>query len=367
MDVLVVGAGLAGLTAARELVRSGVEVAVVEARSRVGGRMMTVDLAGGVQGAGDTGSALLDVGATWIWEGQPLMQGLAEELGIAVFEQYATGRVLHEEPDGRVVDAPAREVAYRFAGGAQQVCERLAARLPGGIVSTGVSVTRISASAGNAALLLDTNGAGGEATLQARRVVLAVPPRLALQNIEFDPPLSRELATAMDITETWMADAVKCVAVYESPFWREAGLSGSAFSHDGPLIEVHDACDQAGTVAALWGLLSPHGEVRDMDNDDRVSSVLDQLGRLFGPEGADPVQYFERDWTADPNTAEVEPPPHSHEPPAYGSPAFAAPWLDGRLFWAGTETESVADGGGHMEGAVASGLRAARSVMAARG
>jgi monoamine oxidase len=80
------------------------------------------------------------------------------------------------------------------------------------------------------------------------------------------------------------------------------------------------------------------------------------LERLFGPEAADPVQYFERDWSTDPNTNDevfwVDEPLLD-----YGHPRFAEPLLDGRLIWAGAET--VAEGGGHLEGAVRSGQRAA--------
>ncbi len=55
-DVIVVGAGLAGLTAAHELHKDGQRVVVLEAQSRVGGRIHTIDFAGGH----------IDLGAAWI-------------------------------------------------------------------------------------------------------------------------------------------------------------------------------------------------------------------------------------------------------------------------------------------------------------
>ena len=356
-DVVVVGAGLAGLSAARQLLRAGLEVRVLEARSRVGGRIMTVGQNGTAATAVEPG--WFDLGATWHWDDQPLVRALAAEFGIEIFEQYAEGRSLHEEPDGRIVDALAPPVAYRFCGGAQQLCENLAGALPAGTVETDTTVTTVSAPAG-AGALVEATGVGGDEEIQASQVVLAIPPRLALQNVAFHPGLSPEQIAVIERTETWMGDAIKGVAVYESAFWREAGLSGSAFSHDGPLIEVHDACTEDGATAALWGFVSPADRFREMEAEERVSLVLAQLGRLFGPRGADPVQYFERDWTTDPNTAEVEPPDLDHDPAPYGDPAFAAPWLSGRLVWAGAETVTV--GGGHMEGAIASGLRAARVI-----
>jgi len=73
VDIAIVGAGLAGLTAARELAARGRSVAVLEARDRVGGRTL-------VEAIGD-GEAV-DVGGQWTGPGQDRINGLADELGI---------------------------------------------------------------------------------------------------------------------------------------------------------------------------------------------------------------------------------------------------------------------------------------------
>lgn len=81
-DVVVIGAGLAGLTAARDLVRAGVRsVVVLEARDRVGGRTFTRR----------SGSLPLDVGGQWIGPTQDRIAALAQTLGIEVFQTYNTG------------------------------------------------------------------------------------------------------------------------------------------------------------------------------------------------------------------------------------------------------------------------------------
>jgi monoamine oxidase len=86
-DVLVVGAGLAGLTAARELAAAGRSVLVLEARDRVGGRIVNEDIGDG---------KIVEMGGQWAGPTQDKILGLAAELGIGTFPTYDTGRkVLH--------------------------------------------------------------------------------------------------------------------------------------------------------------------------------------------------------------------------------------------------------------------------------
>jgi monoamine oxidase len=81
-DVVIVGAGLAGLSAARTLAASGVDVLVLEARDRVGGRTYT-------RAASD--GTLLDLGGQWIGPTQDLLAALAEDAGVATFPSYVDG------------------------------------------------------------------------------------------------------------------------------------------------------------------------------------------------------------------------------------------------------------------------------------
>ena len=353
VDVLVVGAGLAGLCAAHDVAAEGRSVLVLDARPRVGGRMMTVTSEDG---------GWFDLGATWHWSDQPEVKGLAVRLGIEAFPEPTEGSALHE----RSADAPPLPVellpdgdaaALRFHGGTEQLCARLADTLPEGAVALGEKVTAMADGGGPVVVTSEMDGA--TTTWTSRAVVVAVPPRLVVEDIRFTPVLPAALAELMEATPTWMGEAAKCVAVYGSPFWRAAGWSGSAFSDAGPLDEVHDASVPDG-AGALWGFVALDADVRSLGPDERAPLVFEQLGRLFGPEAADPIQYFERDWSADPNTCERE---HRHVTPVpYGHPSYAEPLWDARLAWAGTETEGA--GGGHMEGAVRSGRRAARQVLA---
>ncbi len=350
---MVIGAGLAGLTAAAELHAAGCPVTVVEARPAVGGRLKTLV----------ERDAWFDLGATWHWSNQPQVRALADELGMVAFPQFRQGQAVAEDAGAgtpRLIDVPPPSPAeMRFVGGAQALCHRLVDRLPDGAVVLDTKATAVAAD--GAGVTVSTVGAdGAETQVSAAAVIVAMPPRLVSAGITFTPPLPDALVDVMLGTPTWMATAVKCVAVYDSAFWREAGRSGLAFSGVGPLVEVHDGCTADGSTAALWGFLSAAHDVRDLDAERRTESVLTQLGRLFGPAAADPVRYHERDWSNDPYTNDetVRLGPTS----PYGHQAFAEPLFDGRLVWAGTETAGV--GGGHMEGAVRSGRRAAAQVLA---
>jgi monoamine oxidase len=89
-DVAVVGAGLAGLTAARELRKAGRSVIVLEARDRVGGRCFSRPLGPGA-------SDVANMGATFVGPTQLRIQALMAEVGIGKFPTYSTGQLLWYE------------------------------------------------------------------------------------------------------------------------------------------------------------------------------------------------------------------------------------------------------------------------------
>ena len=93
LDVAIIGAGLAGLTAARDLRRAGCESFVVlEARDRVGGRTLNHDLGKGY---------FSEAGGQWIGPGQTAVADLARELGVGTFLTYWQGKITMLAGDAR--------------------------------------------------------------------------------------------------------------------------------------------------------------------------------------------------------------------------------------------------------------------------
>lgn len=91
-QVIVVGAGVAGLYAARTLARAGVDVSVIEARDCVGGRTLSHDLDG----------QRIDLGGQWIGAGHKRLARLAGELGLSTFPQHSKGKKVLDRGDGKL-------------------------------------------------------------------------------------------------------------------------------------------------------------------------------------------------------------------------------------------------------------------------
>ncbi|MCZ4605569.1 FAD-dependent oxidoreductase [Streptomyces sp. Lzd4kr] len=454
VDVAIVGAGLAGLTAARDLVAAGKSVVVLEARDRVGGRVLGLNLAGG---------GVTEGGGEFIGPTQDRIRALADSLGVQTFTTYNTGNNLLYKDGKRTpyatdgilgsvppidaaglanaaivqaklddlakeipVDAPwtaakaeewdrqtfetwlrtnavipsakflfdvactsifsaePRELSFlfvlfyiaaagnsanpgtlerltetaggaqelRFVGGSQLVPIKLAATL-GDRVVLGAPVRAIARS--GAKYVVTADGI----TVTAGKVVVAVPPPIAAR-ITYDPllPAARDQLTQ----RLPMASVAKAIAIYDTPFWRADGLNGQVVSDTGVISSTFDNSPPDASFGALMGFIEAD-EARRLDAASEAevrAAVLKDYTTYFGAKAASPTSFVLQRWN---NEAHTRGGPVSIAAPGvltqYG-PALREPV--GGIHWAGTETSTYWMG--FMDGAVRSGERVAKEVLA---
>jgi monoamine oxidase len=435
-DVVVVGAGFSGLAAARKIANGGKSVLVLEARDRVGGKVLNKVLEDG---------DITEAGGTYIGPTQTRMFALTREYGVSLYPTYDKGSTVTVIGGNRVVggydpaltaeyhklvtllDAMSREVPvdapwtarnaaewdsitlyswlvannasadalevfssvadlwgaetpdvsllfalyyiaaagnettpgslerlldvdngaqqYRFVGGSQLLAQLIAKKLGKSVVFNS-PVRAIQWSDEGVCVISDT------LTVEAGHVILAA-------GIQYEPKLTTPRAQFMQRYP--MGSLIKVEAIYERPFWRDAGLSGLSSMAPGPVRSTFDNSPQRGHVGILIGFVGgarARGWNR-LPADERRAAVLGGFAAAFGNDALGPTEYFEFDWPSEQWSR--------GGPVGYAGPGVLLDFGStiresvGPIHWAGTEASTFWNG--YMEGAVRSGERAAREVL----
>ncbi len=346
LDTAIIGGGLCGVVLARSLHRQGRAVGLFEARERLGGRILSVSAGSGLA---------MDLGPSWFWlDTQPLMKSLVTELELADIPQHDDGSMLHlKDPDKtpeHIVGKKVHEGARRLQGGMAQLIDALAADLPPSLLHLNHVLTDVCDRGDHVALTFAADDDIVE--FKARRVVLAVPPRLLEQQVRFEPDLDDVTRGAMRSAETWMAAQAKVVIAYDRAFWREAGHSGNAFvTHEQAVVgEIFDACDGDAAKAALGGFLALSPELRTSFSAGLPLLMDNQMAQIFGTALGDGEQHY-RDWATEPFTCSAldrTSPRTEHVDAA--NPLLRRTHWNGKLHLGGSETAARA--AGYLEGAL---------------
>jgi len=345
VQVLIVGGGLSGLITAYLLQKHDIDVTVLEARRRLGGRIHTVF-------PDNRPTTPLDLGPAWIWQDHEHILKLLRSLRIRRFEQYADGMSVYDHGQGRAPHQfvpPEFPPAFRIMGGVQTVIDKLVSKLPDDRLYLKCEVNSITA---------DKDGITVKATRNGKTeyfdgdiVVMTLPPSLADSIVTYDPLLPVDVRRAMQTTHTWMGQAMKIFVVYDTPFWRKSGLSGHGMSHYDIVNELHDASPANLPFGVLFGFMGNNSAGRNMSPEEREEAVATQLKRMYGWQARDYVHYEEVNWGREHYTmGSYRTIKLASSHPEYGNPLLQNPLLDGKLYLGATEVSTVS--GGYLDGAV---------------
>jgi monoamine oxidase len=358
-DVIVVGAGFTGLSAARRLVEAGLGVMVLEARDRVGGR---------VEASRNGLGELVDTGGQFICDDMPEVMALARKYGKQISETHLKGAFLTQPP------LPEREAERTYAAsmamrdrlneiepddpaiGGLSVADWMASQpekadakaafrsmieglwcvglealpawylisndrrvtndvselqffLPGTLhslaadlatglgdrVCLGRAATSIEHMPDGVRVWVES-GDGGY-PIAARVVLVAVPPMTA-RRIEFSPALPEPLQRALGAWES--GKVLKALVRYQAPFWREKGLSGMVAWREPTAYFAFDTSQDDKHAMLTFFVGGPHAASMAAGSEAAArAEALSRLEAALGPEAGRPVDVVLRDWTAD--------------------------------------------------------------------
>ena len=354
-DVIIIGAGFTGLVAASELMKAGLDVLLLEARSRVGGKVESTILANGRR---------VDTGGQFFCRDMPQLMALVETHGTIPVMAYADGKTVFRPPVSPAegldlwhrVDAlrermlaadpgdpelagltvaawvARQDVPANVAQGFLRLVKGLWCRSPDEISFTYLAsndrritnthselemflaetmhwlaerfaadldhrlrlnacVTQVDHSPDGVTVKVD------QERLSARKLILALPPTMT-RRLSFSPALPAPLNRAL---AAWGAgDAIKVHVTYVRPFWRAQALSGSVLWQEPQGLYACDAShgEHAGLVVFIGGPLAADWHGRS--HEELQAFILGLLADAFGPEAGHPQEVHIRDWVADP-------------------------------------------------------------------
>ena len=344
---MIVGGGLTGLCIAYLLRNEPYNLRIVEARGRLGGRILTKE---------KKGLAPIEMGATWLQTFHSSLIGLLEEFNIYLFEHRVGAKAIYEPTKSAAAQLvslpPNASPSFRIEGGTQVLIDHLSKVLNPKHVYLNQKLLSIGSEQDG--LLIKCE----DLVIKASRVISTLPPYLFAKNISVKPKLDANFYKVALRTHTWMGESIKIGLNYSTAFWREGNLTGTIFSNVGPIQEMYDHSNRKNNLFALKGFV--HSEFYSLTKAERLKLVLEQLEKYYGKQVHSYAHYEEKLWRSEVHTfSDYEHPVAAHE--NNGHPVFQVSYLNGRLFIAGAETASAYPG--YMEGAIRSAQFVSQQIL----
>ncbi|WP_435262991.1 flavin monoamine oxidase family protein [Tenacibaculum sp. nBUS_03] len=333
--IVIIGAGLSGLLVGYQLKLAKIPFIIIEARDRVGGRIHTVY---------NDNSAPLEMGATWFGYQHTNLLDLLKKLEVSYFEQYMIGTSFFQPfstSPASAIPIQSQPPSYRIEGGTSSIINKLIEQIGEDNILLNSTVKHLEFTKKNVTVSYN------EKKYIADKIVLALPPKLWINNIKIEPTPPQDLFEIAINTHTWMENSIKVALSYEKAFWRKNKQSGTLFSNSGPITELYDHSNSTGNKYALCGFLNP--SYASIDPEERKRLVLEQIVNVFGNEATKYDNYVELNWGKEDKTASNNRKPlFAHQ--NNGSLIFKKEYYNSRLLISSSESSSSYPG--YMEGAV---------------
>ncbi|MFK7795613.1 MAG: flavin monoamine oxidase family protein, partial [Gammaproteobacteria bacterium] len=247
--------------------------------------------------------------------------------------------------------------AHRLKGGIRQLIAAISDQLSTESVLCDAVAIDIKYTSENIITIFENNDHTEQVSSQ--RVIMALPPRVALNQISFDPAFSNVRTQQLNEIATWMAGHAKLVCVYEQRFWQQQGFSGDVISHRGPLQEIHDASSEDGSLNALFGFIGVQAVNRKDRQDELKKMAIAQLARIFGEQALNPIAVYLQDWAMEPYTSTALDQEIQRFHPANNIGNVSEKTWSDKLIWSGSEAADYSQqNNGFLEGAIEASIYA---------
>ena len=337
-DIVIIGGGLTGLTLAYLLRNSTSKINIIEARNRLGGRILT---------SYQNNEAPIEMGATWLNTSHTYLNLLLEELNIGIFEQELGDKAIYEPSSltpHQLVSLPNNsDYSYRIKGGSSALIKKLAESISENTIFFNEVVTSINEDSDAVTIKSNKN------TFSSKIVISTLPPYLLQSSIKITPNLLSDIQEVMESTHTWMGESIKVGLRFKDPFWKADNSSGTIFSNVGPIPEFYDHSNYENNSYALKGFLN--NSYFELSKTERLNLILNQLRKYYGVVVDSYINYEEKVWRKEKYT-HLEYNKHILPHQNNGHHLFKNPYLNNKFYIAGSET--AIDFSGYMEGAIRS-------------